>query len=72
MEPYKGSVKIIENAAEDGGFELMAQAVDFAISCEYSGQTVESSNFSTYAKRLITLLGGVDSDQQYVGHGLAS
>ncbi|MGE4276270.1 MAG: Ig-like domain-containing protein [Lawsonibacter sp.] len=59
-EPSSSMTKVIERAAQDGGFTIMVPAVDYTITCAYGGQTADVSSFSAYVERTIAIPDGVD------------
>lgn len=59
-EPTDDTVQIVENAAKNGEFSIMVQAVEFTVTCTYAGQTVEVSNYNAYVQRTIAIPDGVD------------
>ena len=59
-EPSAEMVKVMENAAEDGGYMIMVPVVDYTITCTYGGQTVSVSSFNAYVERTIAIPDGVD------------
>lgn len=59
-EPSASMTKVIESAAQDGGFTIMVPAVDYTITCTHGSQTVEVSSFNAYVERTIAIPDGVD------------
>ncbi|MEA4920304.1 MAG: S-layer homology domain-containing protein [Clostridiaceae bacterium] len=59
-EPSASMTKIIESAAQDGGFTIMVPAVDYIITCTHGSQTVDVSSFNAYVERTIAIPDGVD------------
>lgn len=53
-------VKVIENAAVNGKFTLVAPAVDFSVTATYGNQSVEISEFNQFVTRMIVIPDGVD------------
>lgn len=51
---------VVRDASAEGGFMVQVPAVDFTISCEYNGQTVNVSGFSACVEREIAIPKGVD------------
>ncbi len=66
-EPSNSTVKVVENAAKDGGFAIAVQAVEFKVNCTYNGQTVDVSEFNSYVERLIAIPAGVDPSKITTG-----
>ena len=62
-EPSDSTVQIVENAAEEGGFSLVVQAVEFTVECTYNGQTTEVTTYNAYVERTIEIPDGVDPDE---------
>lgn len=52
--------KVIESAAQDGGFTIMVPAVDYTITCTQGDRTVDVSSFNAYVERMIAIPDGVD------------
>ena len=61
--PSSGMVRVVENAASDGGYTLVVPAVEFTVSCTYGEQTVDVTSFNAYVDRTITIPDGVDPNQ---------
>ena len=61
--PNEETIRIVENAAENGGFALMLQAVEFSVTCSYNGNTLEVQRFDSYVERMVEIPGGVDPDK---------
>jgi sugar lactone lactonase YvrE len=59
-EPSKDIVKVVENAAETGQFDIVVPAVEFTINCTYNGKTVAVSSFNSYVERTVAIPDGVD------------
>jgi len=66
-EPSDAMAKVIENAAEDGGFTIAVPAVEYSISCSYGGKSVEVSSFNSYVQRTIAIPDGVDPSKVTTG-----
>ncbi|NCB52630.1 MAG: hypothetical protein EOM54_12245 [Clostridia bacterium] len=66
-EPSDSTVRVVENAAKDGGFAIAVQAVEFKVSCTYGGETVEVSEFNSYVERMIAIPAGVDPSKITTG-----
>lgn len=66
-EPAGTMSKVIENAAKQGGFSVVAPSVDFTISGTYKGSTVNVSAFNTYVDRLVAIPAGVDPERITTG-----
>lgn len=59
-EPSAEAVKIVEDAANSGGFQIVVPPVEFEITCTYGGKTVEVSKFKGYIERTIAIPDDVD------------
>ncbi len=66
-EPSDAMTTIIENASKDGGFTIAVPTVEFTISCEYGGRTVEVNSFNAYVERTIAIPDGVDPSKITTG-----
>lgn len=61
-EPDDGTMQIVENSAEEGGFTIVVQPVKFTVTCTYNGQTTEVTTYNVYVERKIEIPDGVDPD----------
>ncbi|MGE4352850.1 MAG: MBG domain-containing protein [Oscillospiraceae bacterium] len=59
-EPSDDTVTLVEDAANQGGYQLVAEPVDFAITCTSGDASVSVRTFSAYVERLIAIPDGVD------------
>jgi hypothetical protein len=59
-EPSASMTKVIENAAQNGGFTIMVPAVEYTITCTHGSQTADVSSFDAYVERTIGIPDGVD------------
>lgn len=59
-EPSRQMASVVENAAKDGGFTLMAPSVDYTVTGSYGGRTVNVSSFNAYVERMIAIPEGID------------
>ncbi len=59
-EPSASMTKVIESAAQNGGFTIMVPAVDYTITCTHGNQTVNVGSFNAYVERTIAIPDGVD------------
>ncbi len=66
-EPPASTVRVVENAANDGGFAIMVPAVEFTVRCTYNGQTVDVSAFNSYVERMVAIPDGVDPSKITTG-----
>ncbi|MDD4496303.1 MAG: S-layer homology domain-containing protein, partial [Eubacteriales bacterium] len=55
-------VQVVQNAADSNNLMLLVKPIEFNITCEYEGQTVEVPAFNTYVERLIAIPEGVDPE----------
>ena len=62
-EPDDSTVLVTENAAEDGGFTLIVQPVEFTVECSYKGKRVEIDSYNAYMERTIKIPDGVDPEK---------
>jgi hypothetical protein len=54
------NIKIIEDVANDGQYEVLIPPVEFRVNCSYKDQTVSVHRFNTYIERKITIPQTVD------------
>ncbi len=54
------TVKLVENAAAQGHYVVVAPPVDFTVKAVYEGKAIEVSKFNAYVKRTIAIPDGVD------------
>ncbi len=66
-KPSDTTAKIVESASKNGGYSLVAPAVEFKVSCTYGGRTVEVSTFNSYVERLVAIPNGVDPSKITTG-----
>jgi hypothetical protein len=59
-EPTDETVKIVEDAASDGGFSIIVPGVDFTVTCSYNGRTASVTSFNSYVQRTVAIPDGVD------------
>lgn len=62
-EPAPTTVKIVEDAAVAGGFQIMMPAVDFHITATYKDKTVPVQTFNSYVQRTVLIPEGVDPEK---------
>ncbi|SHH65347.1 Listeria/Bacterioides repeat-containing protein [Sporobacter termitidis DSM 10068] len=65
--PADTMATVVENAGKDGGFTIVAPAVDFTITCTYGEKTVAVSLFNAYVERMIAIPDGVDPNKITTG-----
>ncbi len=66
-EPTTAEVKIIEDAANAGDFQIIAPAVEFTIECTFEGKTVSVDKFKSFVERKIAIPEGVDPNRITTG-----
>lgn len=66
-DPSEAMAKVVENAAQGGGFTLLIPAVDYTITCTYGGQTITVNTFSAYVERTVAIPDGVDPSRITTG-----
>ena len=59
-EPSADTVKIVEDAANAGSYQLVVKPIEFEITCTSGNQTVTVSKFDSYVERMIMIPVGVD------------
>ena len=66
-EPSGQMSSVVKDAAKDGGFILMIPSVDYTVTCNYGGRTINVSNFNAYIERTIAIPDGVDPSKITTG-----
>ena len=66
-EPSSDTVQVVEDTANEGGYQIVVQPVDFEITCSYEDKTVEVQKFSAYVERIIAIPEGVDPSKITTG-----
>ncbi|TNJ65127.1 hypothetical protein FE784_17240, partial [Paenibacillus hemerocallicola] len=61
--PADGMVKVVESAAAQGGFSLVAPPLEFAVSGTYGNETIEVTRFDAYVERTIAIPDDVDPNK---------
>lgn len=61
------TVKIIEDSARAGNFTVVAQPIDFTITCSDGNMTVDVSKFNSYVERMVAIPDGVDPNKITTG-----
>ncbi len=61
--PSDEMITVVENAADEGGYALVVPPVEFTITCEYNGQTIDVTMFEAYVERLIAIPDGYDPSE---------
>jgi len=65
--PTEDKLKVAENAAAQGRFELVARPLSFTVSVVYGEKTVEVAAFDVYVERTIALPQGIDPNKITTG-----
>lgn len=55
-----GDVKMVENAAEEGGFSIIVPPIEFTVTATYGDKSVEVNSFNSYVERMVALPIGID------------
>lgn len=66
-EPTADTVKIVEDTANKGIYQLVVKPVEFEISCTYGDKTVAVSRFNGYVERTVAIPDGVDPSKITTG-----
>jgi hypothetical protein len=66
-KPTSDKVKLVENAAKNGEFSIVASPVEFTVTGSYGDQKVEVSKFNAYVERTIAIPEGVDPSKITTG-----
>ncbi|MHC1693997.1 MAG: S-layer homology domain-containing protein [Eubacteriales bacterium] len=66
-EPAADTVRIVEDTANRGGYQLVVKPVEFEITCTNRDQTVEVSRFNGYVERTIAIPEGIDPSKITTG-----
>lgn len=61
------AIKVVENAAKQGEFTIMAPPVDFTVTCSYENKTIPVNQFNAYVERMIAIPEGVDPTKVTTG-----
>ena len=59
--------QIVATAAAEGEFKVMLPSVDFTVTGEYNGKTVEITTFNTYVERSVALPDNIDPSKITTG-----
>jgi len=49
------TVKLVENAAQNGQFTILAPPVEFSVRCTYDNKTIDISKFNNYVERMVAI-----------------
>ncbi|WP_415841069.1 S-layer homology domain-containing protein, partial [Paenibacillus typhae] len=66
-EPQAATVRVVEAAANQGGFSLVVPPLNFRVTAGYGERTEEISNFNIYVKRTVAIPEGVDPNRITTG-----
>ena len=66
-EPSAETVKVVQDTANKGNFQLVVKPVEFEISCTYGGKSVGVSKFNGYVERTVAIPDGVDPSKITTG-----
>ncbi len=66
-EPPADTVKIVEDTADRGNYQLVVKPVEFEISCTSGDRTIEISKFNGYVERTIAIPDGVEPSKITTG-----
>ncbi|MFC0396601.1 S-layer homology domain-containing protein, partial [Paenibacillus mendelii] len=66
-KPKAETVQAIEDAAEQGGFTIVAPPLNFTVTVKYGDKTIQLSTFDAYVKRMIAIPDGVDANKLTTG-----
>jgi hypothetical protein len=66
-KPTSDKVQLVENAAKNGEFSIVASPVEFTVTGSYGDQRVEVSKFNAYVERTIAIPEGVDPSKITTG-----
>jgi hypothetical protein len=66
-KPSDDTLKVVEQSAAKGAFEIVAPPVDFTVSGTFDGKTVDVDTFNAYVSRSIVLPEGVDPSRITTG-----
>ena len=66
-EPNSDTVKIVEDTADKGNYQLVIKPVEFEITCSNGDKTVVVSKFNAYVERTIAIPEGINPDKITTG-----
>ena len=66
-EPSADTVKIIEDSANKGGYQLVVKPLEFEITCTKGDKSVTVSKFNGYVERTIAIPDGIDPSKITTG-----
>jgi hypothetical protein len=66
-EPSADTVRVVENTASKGNYQLVVRPVEFEITCTSGGKMVEISKFNGYVERTVAIPDGIDPSKITTG-----
>jgi len=66
-EPSADTVKVVEDTAIKGNYQLVVKPVEFKITCTSGDKTIEVSKFNGYVERTVAIPDGVDPSKITTG-----
>lgn len=66
-EPAASAVKVVEDTANKNGYAIIVPPVEFIITCQVGGRTIEVSKFNGYVERMVAIPDGVDPNKITTG-----
>ena len=66
-EPTADTVKVVENTASKGNYQIVVKPVEFEITCTSGDKTVKVSKFNGYVERTVAIPDGVDPSKITTG-----
>ena len=65
--PSQENIRILEDTANKGNYNIIVPPVEFTITCTSGGKTVEVTRFNSYVERLVAIPEGIDPDRVTTG-----
>lgn len=65
--PAADTIKVVEDAASEGNFTIIAPPLEYTVTCTYDNKTVSISTFNSYVERTIAIPDGVDPSKITTG-----
>ncbi len=65
--PSADTVRIVENTANKGNYQLVVKPVEFTITCTSGNKTVDVSKFNGYVERTVAIPDGIDPSKITTG-----
>ena len=66
-EPHPDTVKIVENTASKGGYQIVVKPVEFETTCTSEDKKISVSKFNGYVERTVAIPNGVDPSKITTG-----